>query len=334
MRYRYIERKKLDILWRCGRSMAIGAALLLMVFSPVIRQAFGHKGHGKEVGEYNLDAPRKVSEETAEHMGLKTSEVDLQPIEEVIELSGVVKPLPDRHEFIVARVDSQVTKVHIRVGETVKKGDIIVTVSRAEGTPIPLKLEYIETGVVTRLSAAPGHWAERGEVMAEVVDYRVVQVEGELPESLIPRVRDRKSDKVRIRIPADPSFLAEGTLRYIAPELDPVKRTAHLIVDVPNPSNALRGEMWVDLSVILREVKSALVVPRSAVVVNGPMHFVFIQDEDQYIKQDIVPGFTNDKFVEVKEGLAPGDIVVIQGAYSLTQIRPKPSANAEEKEYK
>jgi RND family efflux transporter MFP subunit len=180
-------------------------------------------------------------------------------------------------------------------------------------------------GVVIERFVMPGEWIEGGQKILEVADYRTVQVEGELPESLIARMRARKTNKVRVRIPSNPSYLGEGTLRYMAPNLDPIKRTAHLIVDVPNPDGALLGEMWVNLSVVLREVKSAVAVPRSAVVVRGPMHFVFIQDDDQYQKQDIVPGYADDRFVEVKGGVAPGDIVVVQGAHSLTQLRPKGS---------
>ena len=139
---------------------------------------------------------------------------------------------------------------------------------------------------------------------------------------VVPRVRARTSQRVRVRIPSEPSFLSEGIVRHIAPELDPRKRTAHLIIDAPNSEGVLRGEMWVRLSIVLRERKSALVVPRAAEVVHGPMHFVFLKNGDVYQKQDIVPGWRDDRFVEVKEGLAPGDTVVIQGAYSLTHLRP------------
>jgi membrane fusion protein, heavy metal efflux system len=80
---------------------------------------------------------------------------------------------------------------------------------------------------------------------------------------------------------------------------------------------------------VLREQKEALVVPRSAVVVMGPMHFVFLQNGDKYEKQDINPGIQDDRYVEIKDGLFPGDSVVVQGAYSLTQLRPKTPKKAE-----
>ncbi|MEK6676464.1 MAG: efflux RND transporter periplasmic adaptor subunit [Planctomycetota bacterium] len=178
-------------------------------------------------------------------------------------------------------------------------------------------------GVVVARSARPGHWAAPGETLLEVADYSVVQIEGELPESLIARVVSRSSDKVRVRIAADSAFLGQGTVKFISPVLDEVKRTAHVLIEAPNTESTLRGGMFTDLTIILREEKTAVVVPASAVIQDGPVHFVFTKNGDVFQKQDITPGLGNDQFVEVLAGLAPGDVVVSQGAYSLTQLRPK-----------
>lgn len=178
-------------------------------------------------------------------------------------------------------------------------------------------------GLVVERTARPGHWATAGETLLSIADYTTVQIEGELPESLIARVVDRSSDVVRVRTPADPSFLGEGRVKFISPVLDAIKRTVHVIIETPNATGTLRDAMFVDLAIVLREEKSAVVVPVSAVVQDGPMHFVFVKNGDVYKKQDINPGLRNDQVVEVLAGLAPGDVVASQGAYSLTQLRPK-----------
>ncbi len=375
--------------------------------------AFAHEGHGtEEVGEFDPDAPRKVSPQTAKHMGLKTAEVDIRPIEDVVALSGIVKVQPDRQYSVLSLIDGQVVRAHVRVGDRVTAGQILVELQslpylerwsklqilqaqiealefnqraaaeqlkRTEslaGQSVPerelalrraelaqvessIKLVQIEAqqvevwlraitptldltqaphdrlalratadGIVVQRWVKPKQWVTAGQPLFEVADYSVVQVEGQLPESLIAQIRGRSSDKVRVRTPSDPSFLGEGTVRYIAPELDPVTRTAQLIIDVPNPEGVLRSEMWVDLAIVLREVKEALVIPRQGVVVQGPMHFVFVQNGDHYEKQDIVPGVQDDQYVEVIDGLLPGDVVVVEGAYSLTHLRPKGRAMA------
>lgn len=210
--------------------------------------------------------------------------------------------------------------------EPAPKGTVVQTF---EDQPISMvRLLAPADGVVVARSARPGHWAAPGETLLEVADYTVTQIEGELPESLIARVVSRSSDKVRVRIAADSTFLSQGTVKFISPVLDEVKRTAHVLIEAPNAEGKLRGGMFTDLAIVLREEKSAVLVPASAVIQDGPVHFVFTKNGDVFQKQDITPGLSNDQFVEVRGGLAPGDVVVSQGAYSLTQLRPKATSVA------
>jgi multidrug efflux pump subunit AcrA (membrane-fusion protein) len=51
------------------------------------------------------------------------------------------------------------------------------------------------------------------------------------------------------------------------------------------------------------------------------MTFVFVEEDGVYHKHDIVPGIRDDRFIEVLDGLVPGDRVVIRGAHGLTQLR-------------
>ena len=145
------------------------------------------------------------------------------------------------------------------------------------------------------------------------------------------RLAAATNNKVRLRRISDRNgdAIATGRVRFISPVIDPVKRTTHLFVEADNPQGLLRDGMYVDLSIVLREETSAVVVPVSAVVIDGPMHFVFVKDGEFYKKQDINPGYRDDRFVEVLEGVLPGDIVVTRGAYSLTQLRPKVETLAE-----
>jgi len=437
------------------------AATSAVILTTTRHRIFAHVGHGdEEIGEFDLDAPRTLTPETAKHIGLKVAAVETQNLEEVLEITGVVKPHPDRHRSVVPRVAGKLVRLTKQVGDTVKSGEVLAVidspelarslyevrklgvdiekvlldaerresdakrfqaeieglrqqlelakrdaqrmaalagegVSRKEaesrqadvaklngemlakqvevdvakreaeaqrrqaealrlsrvamlsihnidphggtaenpavGSALEIRAEM--DGVIVRRDALVGNWVEAGTSLLNIADYSSVQIEGELPESLISRVEGRSVNKVRIRPVAsangsDP--LVEGQVKFIAPELESIKRTAHLVVEAPNPKGVLRGEMWVKLSIVLRESKSASVVPRTAVVLDGPVHFVFVETETGtvYQKQDINPGIMDDRFVEIKDGLFPGDIVVTQGAYSLTQLRPKAKAKA------
>ena len=206
---------------------------------------------------------------------------------------------------------------------------------------VPARLSIVRLrspidGVVVERTTSPGQGVEAGQPLMVVADYSQVQVHGELPESLISRLRRGEPAKVRIRPQSDRQQVVEGKVRFISPAIDPVKRTAHLVVDAPNPDDGLHGGAFVNVAVVLRDMSSKddwpVVVPASAVLKEGPVYYVFKQvtpDELIFERQDITPGRQNDQVVEVKDGLCPGDVVVVRGAYSLSQMRPGDAGGAD-----
>lgn len=177
---------------------------------------------------------------------------------------------------------------------------------------------------------AIGQRVAEGDLLLEVVDYSQVQIEGELPESLAVALASSLAEhgpaesehEVRVRSTIGGEVIVSGRIRSLSPVVDPIKRTSHLIIDAANDAGILRDGMYVDLSAVLRRNKSAIVVPLSAIVSDGPLRFVFVKHKDTYVKRDVRLGASDDRVVEVLEGIVPGDEVVVSGAYSLSQLRP------------
>lgn len=182
-------------------------------------------------------------------------------------------------------------------------------------------------GVVISRSAATGEGVPAGAAIVTVAEYASVQVEGELPEGLIDRVAVAPNATVRARrgTGSGDEVLAEGTVRYITPVIDATKRTAHVIVDFDNAAGRLRQGQFVDLAVVLSVNDSAVVVPASAIVKEGPLQYVFLREgkgaTEVFVKRDVATGVRDDRLVEIKLGLVPGDVIATSGAFSLSQLR-------------
>ncbi len=206
----------------------------------------------------------------------------------------------------------------------------VLELARASGAATDLggvRLSSPIDGVVTLREAWPGQGILPGQPILHIVDYSTVQIDGELPESLVDRfsaATGGAGQVVRIRTHSgmpQGEVIGVGSVLAISPSVNQVKRTAHLVIEAPNDSGRLREGMYVDLAVILRSAKDAVAVPVSAVLTEGPMTFVFVEENGVFHKHDIVPGIRDDRFVEVLDGLVPGDRVVIRGAHALTQLR-------------
>jgi hypothetical protein len=78
--------------------------------------------------------------------------------------------------------------------------------------------------------------------------------------------------------------------------------------------------MRLEFDIITRTRPGLMSVPKAAVQGEGANRFVFVVDDvvpHAFVKVPVVVGGMNDQFVEVPEGLFPGDKVVTTGAYSL-----------------
>ncbi len=403
-------------------ALAVAASLV-----PVL----AHEGHDKvQSVPFDLDAPRKVSPETAAVIGLQTAEVDFGSVEAVLPLTGIVRALPEHVQAVASKLAGTVTSVSVRVGDRVRRGEVVAEVespeylrllteltraqarvdelqiavvveseqaelaeaelARVQADPeviaanvlsekraaaaaargaarrraielpsaqaehdalrrqvetirrsVGLDLEPMDDqatheivqlslragmdGVVIERDVVAGQGVAPGQTLMKIADYSSVQIEGEVPESLLDRLVAASGNEVRVRRDSPAQVVATGHVRFISPVVDPIKRTTHIVIEADNGDHRLRDGMFVDLSVVLREEKEAVVVPASAVLSDGPAHFVFVQqlEKDVFKKQDITPGVADDQVVEVLQGLAPGDVVVTQGAYSLSQLRPR-----------
>ena len=151
------------------------------------------------------------------------------------------------------------------------------------------------------------------------MDTSAVWVEGEVAEHLLTAVRP--GQQARVRVAAYPETVFTGTVRTVGRTIEPDKRTVHLWIDVSNPQGHLLPEMFADVALVTQVATEALVVPLDAVLTEGAEQFVFVENGDTYIRQSLVLGLKDDRYVEVREGLFPGDRIVVRGGYALNAAR-------------
>ncbi len=195
-------------------------------------------------------------------------------------------------------------------------------------------------GVVVYARGTIGEGVSAGAGVVTVGRFDSVQVEGELPEGLLERAGHAVGAVVRVYRGSDGDFtpartvLAQGRVRFTSPIVDPTQRTSHVIVEVDNPAGSLRPGQYVELAMVLGERDSAVIAPAQAIIREGPLQYVFVQEGTgeniTYRKRDVATGVRDDRVVEITQGLVPGDIIAERGAFSLSQLRgftaPAPSA--------
>lgn len=124
--------------------------------------------------------------------------------------------------------------------------------------------------------------------------------------------------KTRIRHYAFEDADVTGEVVRLSPVMDPVKHTFRAEVAVANEAMLLRPGMFVEVTVVVEQRVDVSVVPRDAVADRGGRSVVFLLDGQRVLRRDVRLGLGDDDQVQVLEGLALGDRIVVRGLETLT----------------
>jgi membrane fusion protein (multidrug efflux system) len=100
--------------------------------------------------------------------------------------------------------------------------------------------------------------------------------------------------------------------------VDPKTRTFRVEVTVDNVAERLRPGMFVEAIVVVEQRADVPVVPREALTERGGVRVVFVLDGQRVSRREVVLGLGDDDIVEIRQGLEPGERIVVRGLETLT----------------
>jgi RND family efflux transporter MFP subunit len=162
----------------------------------------------------------------------------------------------------------------------------------------------------------------------------------------MPIVRLSQNDRLRLVIPVPESAVSRvhlggqvavavqslrrtvtGTVARFSDRLDTDTRTMHVEVDVSNPDLTLVPGMYADATVVLDQVKGAIVAPVQSLDRGAEGARVFVVGRDGKLEARTVQlGLEADDRIEVTRGLNDGELVVVGSRAQLkpgTAVAPK-----------
>jgi membrane fusion protein (multidrug efflux system) len=171
-------------------------------------------------------------------------------------------------------------------------------------------------GMVAQRYVSVGEFVQPGTRLFELVALDPIEVEFRVSE--IDSSRVKPGQVVGVRVAPFPDEIFEATVTVVAPTIDPLTRTLRVKGSLPNPGARLRPGLFAraDLGVARRE--AVLMIPEEAVLQRSDGAVVFRSVEGTRVERLVIKtGVVKDGRIEVVEGLAPGDKVVIRGHMAL-----------------
>lgn len=163
-----------------------------------------------------------------------------------------------------------------------------------------------------------------------VGEQRLLQVQRELGRPLDQHNPSQR--EFRILLADGSEYELPGKMNFIDAAVDLRTDTLALRLTVPNPKQFLHAGQYVRVVVATRERPNALLLPQRAVQLLQDKNYVWIVDSAGKAQQrDVKMGQQQGSDWVVEEGLAPGDVVVVDGTQKLksgTPVRIQPLAPA------
>jgi len=280
-----------------------------------------HDHAGDEQGGLHADAAGHSEEEQVVHLDADTQaefgiEIGVAApgvILSAVHLPGEVRSNGDRLAHIVPRFDGVAKEVHGRIGDRVRKGDVLAIIESNESLA-PYELATLIDGVIIQRHITQGEAVTQDHEAYVIADLQTVWLDLSVYQRDLPRVRVGQA--VRITT-GQGGPEAEGTISYVTPVVDEKTRTATARIVLPNPSGEWRPGMFAIGIVTTNDVQVPLAIPRTAVQTMDGASVVFVATEDGFVPRVVESGRVGETDIEILSGLQPGERYVTRGGFTL-----------------
>ena len=171
-------------------------------------------------------------------------------------------------------------------------------------------------GIVLEKKALQGMRFMPGEMLYQIADLSSVWVVADVFEQDIALVKS--GAKARVKINAYPDKQFDAVITYVYPTLNAPTRTVSVRLELANPQGLLKPAMFAQVEMSVGSKGKVLTVPTSAVIDSGTRSIVLVQlAEGRFEPREVKLGSRSDNYVEVLNGVAAGEQVVVAANFLI-----------------
>ena len=179
-----------------------------------------------------------------------------------------------------------------------------------------VKIFAKQDGIVAKLNVREGMFVMPQKEVMSLADLSSVWILAEVFESQAAWVKQGQSAEVKL------SYLPgrewEGEVEYIYPSLDPKTRTLRVRLRFENSDEALKPNMFADVTIYGGAKREVMIVPREALIRTGNDARVIVSiGNGRFQPRDVIAGIESGEFVEIIKGLNVGDNIVTSGQFLI-----------------
>ena len=174
------------------------------------------------------------------------------------------------------------------------------------------------SGTVADRETTTGESGEdAGKKVMTIINGSSVQVSANIYEKDLDRIQT--GQRVQMKVASLPDQTFTGQISVIGSVVQGETRVVSVKAQLDNPNGVLKPGMFAELEVLTDRTPAALLaISKSALVAtNDKKTIVFVQNGTAFQPTEVTLGRESGEFVEVKNGLFDGDLIVTQRANQL-----------------
>ncbi len=191
----------------------------------------------------------------------------------------------------------------------------IVQLSETRTVQPYLNIHAPFNGTIIESNVIQGNYIQLGTVIYKLADLSTLWVTADVYEHNIAQINI--GQPVEVTTVAYPGEIFEGIVTTIGDVLDEKTRNFKVRIELSNPYNKLKPEMFVKVSFITSN-RSSINIPKKAVLTEDENNIVFLALANKtFQRKKIELGIATEDYIQVVNGLTPGDIIVTEGQFLL-----------------
>ncbi len=173
-----------------------------------------------------------------------------------------------------------------------------------------------QDGIVARLNVRQGMYVKPATEVMTLAALSSVWLLAEVFESQAEWVK--VGEPAEVRLSYLPGRLWKGQVEFVYPSLDPTTRTLRARLKFSNPNEALKPNMFAEVTIYGGAHEDALMVPREALIRTGAQDRVIVDlGKGHFEPRAVKAGMESGDSVEILAGVRDGDRVVTSGQFLI-----------------
>jgi Cu(I)/Ag(I) efflux system membrane fusion protein len=172
-------------------------------------------------------------------------------------------------------------------------------------------------GTVIEKPAMVGMRFQAGDPLYRLADLSTVWLMAELAERDLGLVKPGQRATLNFR--SQTNAHATGRVEFVYPDINMATRTGRVRIQLANPDRAIRLGAFADATIEATATNGpVLAVPDSAVIDSGLRRVVMVaRGEGMFESRAVTLGERGGGYVEIREGIAEGESVVVRGNFLI-----------------